>query len=92
MDSQYSFRRIHGLSLAIGVGLLLLPSGFSRAQEDASGSAARFSCGLDNGQYTVMYAPESQPGQQYPWRSEEHTSELQSPMYLVCRLLLEKKK
>src|SRR5437763_6508452 len=27
-----------------------------------------------------------------PRRSEEHTSELQSPMYLVCRLLLEKKK
>src|ERR1017187_6770955 len=29
-----------------------------------------------------------------PWlyRSEEHTSEVQSPMYLVCRLLLEKKK
>src|SRR5437879_10048834 len=26
------------------------------------------------------------------FRSEEHTSELQSPMYLVCRLLLEKKK
>src|SRR5437879_13772092 len=26
------------------------------------------------------------------WRSEEHTSELQSPMYLVCRLLIEKKK
>src|SRR5437764_12381930 len=25
-------------------------------------------------------------------RSEEHTSELQSPMYLVCRLLLGKKK
>src|SRR5437763_2413732 len=25
-------------------------------------------------------------------RLEEHTSELQSPMYLVCRLLLEKKK
>src|SRR3712207_8747112 len=28
-----------------------------------------------------------------PWpRSEEHTSELQSRQYLVCRLLLEKKK
>src|SRR5256885_11983593 len=26
------------------------------------------------------------------WRSEEHTSELQSPCNLVCRLLLEKKK
>src|SRR3712207_9490364 len=29
---------------------------------------------------------------QDPWRSEEHTSELQSRQYLVCRLLLEKKK
>src|SRR3712207_8704496 len=31
----------------------------------------------------------------WPWtgsRSEEHTSELQSRQYLVCRLLLEKKK
>src|SRR2546426_7336621 len=28
----------------------------------------------------------------YDWRSEEHTSELQSPCNLVCRLLLEKKK
>src|SRR5574337_1375274 len=27
-----------------------------------------------------------------PGRSEEHTSELQSPLNLVCRLLLEKKK
>src|SRR3712207_7483428 len=31
------------------------------------------------------------PGSGYP-RSEEHTSELQSRQYLVCRLLLEKKK
>ena len=28
---------------------------------------------------------------QLAWRSEEHTSELQSPDHLVCRLLLEKK-
>src|SRR5258708_18504945 len=32
------------------------------------------------------------PGQGWPGRSEEHTSELQSPDHLVCRLLLEKKK
>src|SRR2546425_8886333 len=36
------------------------------------------------------------PGAGYDWmklpRSEEHTSELQSLAYLVCRLLLEKKK
>src|SRR5256885_6077750 len=29
---------------------------------------------------------------EHPVRSEEHTSELQSPCNLVCRLLLEKKK
>src|SRR2546422_7436755 len=28
----------------------------------------------------------------FNWRSEEHTSELQSRLHLVCRLLLEKKK
>src|SRR3712207_8255384 len=31
-------------------------------------------------------------GQRFYRRSEEHTSELQSRQYLVCRLLLEKKK
>src|SRR3712207_7314973 len=32
------------------------------------------------------------PGVELGARSEEHTSELQSRQYLVCRLLLEKKK
>src|SRR5947209_11639963 len=32
------------------------------------------------------------PVRRAPGRSEEHTSELQSRQYLVCRLLLEKKK
>src|SRR3712207_7409475 len=35
---------------------------------------------------------ESRPAQPAFIRSEEHTSELQSRQYLVCRLLLEKKK
>src|SRR3712207_7098004 len=34
--------------------------------------------------------PDGEPGRR--GRSEEHTSELQSRQYLVCRLLLEKKK
>src|SRR5437764_2989542 len=34
----------------------------------------------------------ARPPRRWARRSEEHTSELQSPMYLVCRLLLEKKK
>src|SRR5690348_17406395 len=32
------------------------------------------------------------PASRLAARSEEHTSELQSPVHLVCRLLLEKKK
>src|SRR3712207_7939858 len=36
----------------------------------------------------TVKANDAQP----PHRSEEHTSELQSRQYLVCRLLLEKKK
>lgn len=30
-------------------------------------SATRFTCQVHNGQYTVMYQPESQPGQFFPW-------------------------
>src|SRR3712207_6898150 len=36
--------------------------------------------------------PHRPRGAACPQRSEEHTSELQSRQYLVCRLLLEKKK
>src|SRR3712207_7539122 len=41
---------------------------------------------------TVGPATEPSPTEEHPSRSEEHTSELQSRQYLVCRLLLEKKK
>src|SRR3712207_8846712 len=40
----------------------------------------------------VGLADERDVGPEAPDRSEEHTSELQSRQYLVCRLLLEKKK
>src|SRR5580704_19694045 len=40
-------------------------------------------------QSTSLCRPRHPPRE---WRSEEHTSELQSPVHLVCRLLLEKKK
>src|SRR5438034_8845322 len=36
--------------------------------------------------------PSIRPGDDHHYRSEEHTSELQSHSDLVCRLLLEKKK
>src|SRR2546422_4876772 len=44
-----------------------------------------------NRRTTSVEIPAS-PGEQSPGRSEEHTSELQSRLHLVCRLLLEKKK
>src|SRR5256885_11728247 len=48
----------------------------------------KFSCYTDNNQcYTVV----AQITTNFFIRSEEHTSEPQSPCILVCRLLLEKK-
>src|SRR2546426_6599012 len=53
---------------------------------------------LDDGVDQVRHAPALERrdaralGRDVPDRSEEHTSELQSPCNLVCRLLLEKKK
>src|SRR3712207_7755584 len=47
----------------------------------------RRSCRRHGGTGSAAAAPSPAPS-----RSEEHTSELQSRQYLVCRLLLEKKK
>src|SRR5947209_12475985 len=56
----------------------------------------RWSVGLrvDGRQHRVAVRRLRRPAVQHgqPHRSEEHTSELQSRQYLVCRLLLEKKK
>src|SRR5438876_2043078 len=47
---------------------------------NARTDALRFGTGDDEAKFEISA------------RSEEHTSELQSPVHLVCRLLLEKKK
>src|SRR3712207_7884798 len=58
--------------------------------EDARGAHLRE--GVLGGVATPDEPPESKAGSAGPAaRSEEHTSELQSRQYLVCRLLLEKK-
>src|SRR5437879_11438886 len=59
----------------------------SRRRDGVPGSPARPAA-----RRTALPAPGLESPYDEPRRSEEHTSELQSPMYLVCRLLLEKKK
>src|SRR5690349_23373386 len=59
--------------------------------------ARRGECGVpahdSRGSHRLQYKAMAQtPALSYRWRSEEHTSELQSRRDLVCRLLLEKKK
>src|SRR4051794_18344006 len=48
-------------------------------------------CDIPSHLYSYSWAPNPDWSHAYS-RSEEHTSELQSPVHLVCRLLLEKKK
>src|SRR3712207_6962412 len=66
-----------------------LPAGHGRGQARADPGQQPVAdpltaCGVDH--------PEVVEGDEQDGRSEEHTSELQSRQYLVCRLLLEKKK
>src|SRR3712207_7741400 len=59
-------------------------------QHHLGAEAATWSLSLSEGRNTTV--PELVEGTQHHLRrSEEHTSELQSRQYLVCRLLLEKK-
>src|SRR5258708_24369762 len=64
-----------------------------RLNADTLGGASCASGGLNDGAH-ARESRDKQPGRsvQRIGRSEEHTSELQSPDHLVCRLLLEKKK
>src|SRR3990172_13252615 len=58
-----------------------------------AGAAPRFSGGSrSGGRCTCGWCCPRAPSSRSRRRSEEHTSELQSRLHLVCRLLLEKKK
>src|SRR2546429_6905449 len=57
----------------------------------ADGTSSSFTQSLSDWYSPATFAGESAAAS-VPYRSEEHTSELQSRLHLVCRLLLEKKK
>src|SRR3712207_6957781 len=64
-----------------------MPSHLADAPEATIKVSARISCPS-----SVQSLKGREPRSTLLTRSEEHTSELQSRQYLVCRLLLEKKK
>src|SRR2546422_8122783 len=76
---------IYTLSLHDALPILPRPSGSSRSPRRRSTRPSRTrSSGSGTTAPGIAVVPEP--------RSEEHTSELQSRLHLVCRLLLEKKK
>src|SRR5690348_292553 len=90
------------LIVAVAVATAYLPSYSDLTKRNDLGQMIRVRAA--NGQVLVSMGPSFGrwlPYDQIPpemraamisTRSEEHTSELQSPVHLVCRLLLEKKK
>src|SRR5256885_8868714 len=65
---------------------------FGRLRLDATAPEAAAELNSIDAQLFVEQGPANEPPLPIVGRSEEHTSELQSPCNLVCRLLLEKKK
>src|SRR3712207_9113756 len=80
---------IYTLSLHDALPILACPGDATRAAAAAPRSPAP--CRDTRAARTARAVPCGRRGTSR-WRSEEHTSELQSRQYLVCRLLLEKKK
>src|SRR3712207_7465934 len=72
---------------AVPVPAIFTPGALTSTYGCATEKAARRSCAS-----VAATARTSSYAAGYSTRSEEHTSELQSRQYLVCRLLLEKKK
>src|SRR5437762_9114971 len=98
-NRAYGLRRCLRLWLGFNLALGLLFRLHHRAASPLYFSEITSCCGISGTCCSVdfakpaFFAMRSNSANVYASpRSEEHTSELQSPMYLVCRLLLEKKK
>src|SRR5437879_11314323 len=90
----YSFSIAPHPALLTTIGTSPSPNAatFARASRRASSRSPACACSAPQ-QTCPGVSPTAHPfTPSVRTRSEEHTSELQSPMYLVCRLLLEEKK
>src|SRR5687768_17983121 len=83
-------------STADTIGEVVFNTSLTGYQEIATDPSYRFQIVVMTYPHIGNYGVEKQVAQsdepQVAGRSEEHTSELQSRLHLVCRLLLEKKK
>src|SRR3712207_7235186 len=77
---------------SIGAAVLLLSLIYNLVRETPRHQAEPLFRWLQRLSAIYMAFSHGRNDAQKPMRSEEHTSELQSRQYLVCRLLLEKKK
>src|SRR5437879_9226595 len=92
MSVCHNLRRANSTHLlsAVACHLVLLHSFPTRRSSDLDVACSRYKRRVTVDRAQVVHR--IQTGLFICSRSEEHTSELQSPMYIVCRLLLEKKK
>src|SRR3712207_8790242 len=79
------FRSLGGCRPSARPGALARPEEFEQLRLEGRGEAGP-------GRAAAAVQVDVEAGRRVQRRSEEHTSELQSRQYLVCRLLLEKKK
>src|SRR3712207_7732496 len=85
----YTLSLPDALPISIGMPSRSISSPQARSAADAASNSPPVVAARACTSATAMALDEPSP---VPGRSEEHTSELQSRQYLVCRLLLEKKK
>src|SRR3712207_6949833 len=83
---------IYTLSLHDALPIFMAGSSASSTSSPGSYPAASIACIITPRASSVPRTLGAKPPSSPTARSEEHTSELQSRQYLVCRLLLEKKK
>src|SRR3712207_8268402 len=75
-----------------GTGYIVEYFGDGAESLSCTGKATICNMGAEIGATTSVFAYDEKMKAYLAGRSEEHTSELQSRQYLVCRLLLAKKK
>src|SRR5687768_17675700 len=91
-DARWRLPAIHRSTVPASTGLLIVCSCTTHGRSAPRAPAGRVarSTRPAGGATACRRRPSTPAGA--PPRSEEHTSELQSRLHLVCRLLLEKKK